>query len=130
MHAPEQTKLDGAGLVISFVCLVHCLALPVLAALVPTLGIWLSPLEDHRVHVWLLAIAAPVSLAALTLGARRLGTLRWLMLGSVGLGGMLAGVLPIAGGEYERALTTAGVSLLGVAHLGNWTLLHRLRAHG
>lgn len=129
MPPSDQSRLDSAGLFISFVCLVHCLALPLVVAGVPTAGLWLSPEDDHRAHVWLLAIAAPVSLAALFGGMRRLATRRWLALGTVGLALMLLGVLPIADGAYERALTIVGVSLLGIAHLGNWTTLHRRRAH-
>jgi len=129
MDTPDQSKLDGAGLVISLVCLLHCLALPVLIAFVPAAGLWLAPLDDHEVHIWLLVVAAPVSLAALTLGGRRHRLRRWLALGCLGLTGMLLGVLPIAGGDFERVVTTVGVALLGIAHLGNWTRLHRLRAH-
>jgi len=129
MHVPDQSRLDGAGLMISLVCLAHCLALPALVALVPATGLWLAPLDDHEVHIWLLVVAAPVSLAALSLGARRHGALRWLYLGCIGLTAMLVGILPIAGGEWERVVTTAGVSLLGIGHIGNWTHLHRHRAH-
>jgi hypothetical protein len=129
MPSSDHNPLDSAGLFISFVCLVHCLALPVVVAVVPAAGLWLSPEDDHLAHVWLLAIAAPVSLTALFLGMRRLALWRWLGIGSIGLAMMLLGVLPVADDAYERALTVIGVSLLGIAHLGNWTTLHRRRAH-
>jgi hypothetical protein len=123
--AARSTRLDSAGIAISIVCLLHCLALPVLVVLVPALDVYFPERSDHVVHWWLLAIAAPVSLVALGWGARNLGQLRWLLLGACGLVAMLAGVLHVFGAQGERAATAVGVTLLAMAHGGNWFAVHR-----
>jgi hypothetical protein len=127
--ARRSTRLDGAGIAISVLCLLHCLALPILVALVPAIDAYLPVKDDHVVHVWLLAIAAPVSIAALGLGARSLGVGRWLALGSLGLAAMLLGVVYPFAAAGERIVTAVGVTLLAAAHFGNWTGLHRRRGH-
>ena len=125
----DRGTLDRAGVAISAVCLVHCLALPLVAALLPAVDAWVDPATHHRIHWALLALALPISLAALVSGARRHGRYRWLALGSVGLGSMLLGVLGWLGAENEVPITIAGVSLLAAAHVGNWRARHRLTAH-
>ena len=80
-------------------------------------GNWLADTET-AVHWVLLALAAPISLIALTRGPR--GNL---YLGAAGLTLMLVGVAHWIGASYEVALTVIGVVLVITAHIRN--LMHR-----
>ena len=59
-------RLDSLGVLLSGICIVHCLALPLLLALLPFLGG--SLLGGHSFHEYLLLAVLPVSLVALGLG--------------------------------------------------------------
>ena len=125
----EDHALDRAGVAISAICLVHCLALPLVAAALPAVDAWVDPSTHHRVHWGLLALALPISLAALVSGMRRHGLHRWLGLGLVGLALMLLAVLGSLGADNEVPITIAGVTLLAVAHVANWRARQRVVAH-
>ncbi len=123
----RQQRLDALGLAISGICLVHCLALPVVALLIPALTFGFSPATDRAVHWVLLALAAPISTLALWRGAARSHDSRWLILGSVGLAIMLIGVANVFGADTEVPLTMVGVVLLAIAHIKNFTRSHAHR---
>src|ERR1700757_1608611 len=76
-------RLDSLGVLLSGACIVHCLALPLLLALLPFLGG--SLLGGHSFHEYLLLAVLPVSLTALGFGWRRHGDGRVLWLGGAGL---------------------------------------------
>jgi uncharacterized membrane protein len=116
----RQHRLDALGLAISAICLVHCLAFPIIAVLVPAVSLGLDHDTDHAFHWVLLGLAAPVSSLALWRGAVRSGNRRWLKLGSAGLVLMLLGVLHVFGAVSEVLLTMVGVVLLGIAHVKNF----------
>lgn len=106
---------DGIAVSASLLCLAHCLALPVLAAALPALGLLLG--HSLLIHGLLLALALPLGLWALGRGRHRAGPLP-LRVGIAGFALMAAALLlPEAG---ERALTVAGVSLVAIAHWRNW----------
>jgi hypothetical protein len=122
----RQQRGDSAGLVLSGVCLVHCLAAPALVALIPALTFGMSHQVDRLVHWGLLLLALPISLWTLRQGLKSHGQLRWLLVGLLGLSLMLAGVLVHTANHQEIWLTVAGVLILAVAHVMNWaaTLRH------
>jgi multisubunit Na+/H+ antiporter MnhG subunit len=121
-------RLDALGLAISVVCMVHCLALPLIALLLPTLALRFDHTTDHQLHWLLLALAAPVSSLALWRGARRHQRWTWLKVGTAGLALMLLGVLHTFGEKSEVAVTMLGVSLLALAHFRNVVLLWQTHA--
>jgi hypothetical protein len=121
-------RLDALGLAISIVCVVHCLALPLAALLLPALALRLDHAADHQLHWALLALAAPISSLALWRGARKHHSWTWFKLGAGGLVLMLLGVLHAFGAHSEVAVTMAGVSLLAVAHVRNIVLLWHAHA--
>jgi hypothetical protein len=112
-HPPPH--VDGIAVSASLLCVAHCLALPLLAASVPALGLLVT--HSLLVHAMLLCLALPLGLWALMRGRRRAGW--WpVMLGLFGFALMAAALL--AAPWSERWLTIAGVSLVAIAHWGNW----------
>lgn len=114
--------LDLSAVGLSALCLVHCLALPALALLLPVLGLWA---QAEWVHVTFIAVAAPVAvLSFVDLSTGRPRSWRLLALAASGLALMLAGALEVPAASYERALTVLGGLLLAGAHLANWRGRH------
>lgn len=116
-------SLDGLAITVSTVCLVHCLALPVLFALLPAWSSWLDLPET--VHLWMLLIALPLS--SFVLWRARLHSPRgWqvVWLGAAGLSGMTAGLF-VEGQSLETLVTSIGAAMLAGAHIINW----RRRVH-
>ncbi len=115
--------LDGLGMTVSGACLVHCLALPLMAAWLPALGAFLHWPEE--VHLVAVLLAMPVAAAALIPGWRHHGRILPLVLGASGLAGLAAGLLVDSRPLAEAALTVAGAIALAGAHIGNWRLMSR-----
>jgi hypothetical protein len=112
----------GAGTL----CLVHCLVLPLVVLLLPTLATVLTVPESF--HLLALAFAVPTSAFALGTGIRQHGLVQPLLLAAPGLALMAFGALAAPDAEWERALTVIGTLLLVGGHLINWRGLRR--AHG
>ena len=112
---------DHMGMSTATVCLVHCLATPLLLSLLPMLG-WLA--EEETVHQYLVAFAIVAALAALLPGF--LVHRRWkvIVYGGIGLAS-ISGATFIVGpqfGEYaELFLSVIGGICLFVAHMNNRT---------
>ncbi|MDB5705681.1 MAG: MerC mercury resistance protein [Sphingomonas bacterium] len=120
--------IERAALGASLLCLVHCLALPLLIAALPMLSRLLSLPES--VHVWLLAFAVPASGLALVSGRMRHGAVYPLVVGATGLALLAVGALVVATTPAETWVTVAGSLSLAFAHGANWRLRHALHAHG
>jgi hypothetical protein len=117
--------LDLSALGLSGLCLVHCLALPVLALALPLLGAWASA---EWVHIVFVSLAAPIALIALVdWSTFRPSSWRLIGLAASGLGLMLAGALEIL--AWERPLTVAGALLVACAHVANWRRRHLDHRH-
>ena len=100
----------------SAICVVHCLALPLLLTAAPLLSLhWF---EEQQVHWLLLLLALPLSMVGLWQGFRRHAS--WLVpsVGAVGLGLMTYDLLP-AHEEHVHGITLAGVILVAMAHALN-----------
>ena len=123
----ERQRLNTVGLALSGVCLIHCIALPLVALAIPALTLGLDLQTDHALHWVLLTCAIPISSLALWSGAKRAGDHRWLMLGSVGLAVMAVGVLNVFGTRSEVPFTSFGVTFLAIAHVMNFRLSNRHR---
>lgn len=106
---------DSFAIGLSGLCLVHCLALPLAASLLPVAGAWA---EAEWVHWLFVGTAAPVSLW--TLGRRPSRGLGILGLALAGLALMVAGAAEFPAHGAETPLTVAGGLLLALAHGLNW----------
>ena len=114
---PANARLDLYAAGLSSLCLIHCLALPLLVTLMPLAAI----AENELVHRLLVLAAIPVSLRVIwkTLPVDR----NWPFVGAVlsGLGLLLTAAFIEAVSAYEESLTVAGGALLCAAHLWHWT---------
>jgi len=118
--------LDGTAVALSGLCLVHCLALPLILSALP----FLASFEAGHLHAQMLVVVLPLSIVALSLGYRRHSDLRVIAAGLVGMllltiGGTIAhdhyGLLA------DRTLTVAGALTLATAHFYNSSLSRRCR---
>ena len=117
--APEpQISLDRIAILLSGLCLLHCLALPFAALFGSVFGGWLLDTETG-VHWLLFALALPVSLWALIRGYRAHSGGFNLALGIAGLLAMFLGVSHWLGEQYEVMLTVVGVIAVIIAHVRN-----------
>ena len=116
--------LDRFAILISGVCLLHCLSIPLALLLGPTMGTWLLDTETD-VHWILLAIAVPVSIWALSRGYRKSRNRLTLAMGYLGLTLKFAGAAHIAGAHTEVLLTSVGVIFVMVAHIRNMVVHHQ-----
>ena len=122
VHAAREDWFERAALGASLLCLVHCLALPLIMAALPALSRVLAIPESF--HLDVLAFAVPVSGWTLLNGRGRHGAAWPLMLGIAGLALLAIGALAFGKTRGETPLTVLGSLTLAAAHLSNWRLRH------
>jgi hypothetical protein len=116
--------LDLYAAALSTLCLIHCLALPLLATLLPLAG-QLS--ETPLVHRALVLLAAPVTLWVVWQSLPVAGLKLFIILALTGLALLFLGAFSDTLSAYEQPITVAGALLLGVGHLWRW-VRHRSAA--
>lgn len=115
---------DKAAVGLSFLCLLHCLFLPLLLLILPPLT-GLLALNDEVFHIGLLYLIVPLSLITLIVGYRRHSQTAVLTVGVTGLGLLLAAVLfghDYLGETGEVLLTVLGSVAIAWGHLRNYRL--------
>lgn len=114
----SRSWLDGVAIALSTLCLVHCLALPLLVIGLPLL----AQFADTHLHYQLLLVVVPLSLLAFATGFRRHRNTRILVAGGLGLTLLIIGAT-IAHSELgllaDRLFTIVGSLLLAAAHWRN-----------
>ena len=116
--------LDRTAIALSGLCLVHCLALPVVVALLPFLG----QFGDEHLHAEVLIVVLPVSLVAFLLGYRRHRNVPVVACGLAGALLLLIGgtvVHDSFGIWADRIVTVAASLMLAASHYRN----NRLSRH-
>jgi hypothetical protein len=117
-----SSALDASAVGLSALCLVHCLALPLLALALPLAASWA---RAEWVHVLFVSLAAPIALLALIdWSTLRPFSWRLIALAGAGLGLMLAGAVEFPTAGWERPLTVLGGLILASAHIFNWRRRH------
>lgn len=111
-------SVDGWAAFLSSLCLVHCLAFPVAAALLPGLIPYDAANHSHLTHWLMLLVALPFSLFALWHGHRHHASRTPTIIALPGLLAMAAGAS--IHGPVEQALTVGGGLLVAWAHWLNW----------
>jgi hypothetical protein len=122
--APEVPRrwwhaADRLGATASFLCAIHCAALPFVLALLPVLG--LSFLADHRFETGFVAFACVLASAALISGFRRHRRRLPLLLATPGLMLLVLGVTFLHGDSLllHSVLVTCGGFLVAASHFVN-----------
>lgn len=112
--------IEGTAVSASLLCLVHCVALPLLLLLLPgVLGLFA---QSEAFHYAALALVAPAALAAFWFGYRRHHMRTPALLGFAGVACLGIALLPGIGEGAEVGITVAGSFLLLVGHMMNWRL--------
>ncbi|GGD62082.1 MerC family mercury resistance protein [Erythrobacter arachoides] len=108
-------KLDRAGMILSALCLLHCVGTLVLVA---GLGMGASFLLDPAIHKVGLALATLIAGVAIGLGALRHRRAAPFVVAMTGLT-FMGGALAAGHGAHEAVLTIIGVVLVTGGHLLN-----------
>ncbi len=110
--------LDKAAVTLSGLCLLHCLALPLVLIALP----FINAVSLDGLHAEMLLVVIPISTVALLLGFRRHGKRRILLAGVVGMALLIFGGT-VAHDHYgviaDRTLTIAGAIVLAFTHYRN-----------
>ena len=124
--ANNQGHLDAIAVVLSGVCMLHCLALPLLLTISPILNVTL--LSETVFHVLLLVFILPTSVIALTIGCRSHKDKITLVLGALGLSILTITAFfghQLFGLTGERIVTSFGGLILAWAHVQNYRRCRR-----
>lgn len=112
-----RARWDGVGQLLSALCILHCVVLPLVLGFLPVAVA--GVLEDEAIHRWLLAWVAVSALAAFIPGWRVHRRVSALGLAALGLGLLGGGAFLVpedAHGPWEPGLTLAGGLVMAVAH--------------
>lgn len=121
-----QAIADKTAISLSFICTLHCLALPFAVVLLPAFAA--TNLEDEAFHLWMVIAVIPTSLLALSMGCKKHRDYRVLLLGITGLSLLILAALfghDLLGESAETAVTVLGSIIIAAGHLLN----HRLCQH-
>ncbi len=114
---PSASALDGSAVALSFMCLVHCLALPVASAFLPLAGVLA---EAEWIHRLLVLTAVPVTTLAIASHGERRFRVSFVAPALIGLLLLLAAAFIEALHDVETLLTITGAVLLAAAHAWRW----------
>ncbi len=106
--------IDGSAIVLSSLCLIHCLALPIMSAALPVAGVWAEAEWVHRLFVLL-----AVPFAFLALASKFVSYLTGSLI-VFGISFLAAGAFVEALHDYEVSLTVVGAGLLAAGHGLRW----------
>jgi len=118
-----ENSLDKSAIALSGLCLAHCLLLPIITVLLPT--IIATTLNQELFHIAMVICVLPISIYALTLGCKKHKNMHVVVYGGLGLTTL---VLAIIFGEShleevgEKVLTSIGAIVIAFAHIQNYKL--------
>ena len=118
------TLLDRAAIALSGLCMLHCLALPIVLIAAPVLQRY----TGQHFHLQFLVFVVPVSLYALAVGYRRHRHVGILTTGLAGLTVLLIGATWVHhefGLAADTLVTVSGSLILATAHYCNSRLARR-----
>ncbi len=121
MKTVKNSSLDRAAILLSGLCLVHCLAGALFVAGLTLAGGWMS----HDVHAIGLGLALPLAAVALWRGYRLHQRAAILAAGAAGIAMMAVSVFVAHGDEAELTLSVIGVIVLALAHFWNMQAVKR-----
>ncbi|MEX2494844.1 MAG: MerC domain-containing protein [Woeseia sp.] len=121
--------LDRVAVLLSGICLLHCLALPFLLLALPVL----NELASDHLHAQMLLVAIPISVIALALGFRRHENPYVIAFGTLGMALLVIGGTVVHsryGLAADRTFSVSGALVLAVTHYFNSRLAHYSSCRG
>ena len=109
--------VDAGAITVSSLCLIHCLALPVLAGVLPLAGAWAEAEWVHKVFV---LFAIPISGYAVFAKGARFRDPLFVFLATLGLTLLTAAAFVEALHDFEQPMTAAGALIVAAAHVWRW----------
>ncbi len=106
---------DMGAVTLSSICMLHCLGLPLLTAVLPIIS-----LSHEGLHVAMVLLAVPVTAWVVLSEMAARGNEFFIGAATTGICLMLAAVAVPALEAYETVLTLVGGTLLAGAHLWRW----------
>ena len=133
---PLQSFSDKTAVTLSVLCTLHCLALPLLLAVTPSLAA--MPMAGEAFHMWMVIAVVPVSLYALTVGCKQHKRRQLLVLGAAGITCLLValsmeavaanfGLKESVAEVTEKVLTVLGATLVALGHIRNYQLCQQAK---
>ena len=119
--------VDKVAIIISSLCVVHCLLIPILIVLAPsviTVG-----LTSESFHMWMIIAVIPSSIYALALGCKKHAKASVFIMGALGLSCLILAFMlggSILGEIGEKAFTLIGALLIVLAHIKNFKLCNQV----
>ena len=119
-----QKISDKTAVGLSLLCVVHCLFLPIILILIPSLS-GVFAFNDELFHTWLLYAVVPISLIAMLMGYLHHRSQRVFLIGALGLTILI--LTAFWGHEFlgkygEVVLTVLGSSIIAYSHIRNYQL--------
>lgn len=122
-----QPLTDKIAISISAFCAVHCIVMPLVIVLLPTLaGAFFSGEQFHQI---LILLIVPISLIALTLGCRKHARISVAAWGGAGMLLLVSAAFfahDLIGETGEQLLTLLGASVIAYGHWLNYRLCRQL----
>ena len=119
----QKIYLDKLAISLSALCIIHCLAVPVLITLLPVISS--LGLADEKFHFWMTMMVIPTSIYALSLGCKKHKSTLFLIAGLIGITFLLLSVFlnhELIGEIGEKLLTVIGAIFIALAHYKNIAL--------
>lgn len=126
MLSHYTNRFEASALLLSGLCIVHCLVLPLLLVALPAFATVLILPEEF--HLYIILLAVPLSLAVLIYGTCQHGSFLPLAFGAAGLLSMTV-ALTVKYHSGEVILTSIGAIVLACAHINNWLRRSRCAAN-
>lgn len=117
-------RLDLFAVGLSALCVIHCVALPLLVAIMPVIAI---AAENELAHKLIVLAAVPVSLRVIWKTLPLAENKLFIGVVSAGLALLLLAAFIEALSAYEQPITVAGALLLSTGHI--WHLVRRCGKH-
>ena len=127
VKSSTQIFFDRFAIGLSVLCAIHCLAVPVLLIMFPSL-LASFHIDDHIFHELLIWVAVPTSSIAFFLGCRRHKDPKVFALAGLGLASLIATAFfghDALGEMGEKLATLFAVSILAYAHWRNYSLCRK-----
>jgi hypothetical protein len=119
----EQVVTDKLAIGLSIACAIHCLFLPILILMLPS--IVALNLDNEAFHIWMVVAVIPCSIYALFLGCKEHSRYQLFFLAVTGL--VILVLALVLGNERvgeagEKIMTVVGAALIAVGHWLNFRL--------